>query len=42
MNSNQLLRILQQDAFTKTVFTDVLPSESESESESHLFHTYLD
>ena len=27
MNSNQLLHILQQDTFTKTVFTDVLPSD---------------
>jgi hypothetical protein len=27
MNSNELLHILQQDAFTKTVFTDVLPSD---------------
>ena len=27
MNSNQLLHILQQDTFTKTVFADVLPSD---------------
>ena len=27
MNSSQLLHILRQDAFAKTVFTDVLPSD---------------